>query len=222
MKYFLQRFNILLIFAFIASCSSKESNLQRSGSNDSLKNDNTQVVDTLNDHTSRNAADFSIFINYFLNTCYYNNNLDSLVYHSSAIISPFIHKEAGFGRYFNEGAFCNLYTTAPYNYLFNENYQGKKCTYSNLPLFNKKPKEGFCEESRDPNGVYFYAITEFPDTWNHEEDKALKTKLPPQFEAVNKIKVDILFNQYIDQQFYFAQIDKIWYLIFIYDCDCSA
>jgi hypothetical protein len=54
------------------------------------------------------------------------------------------------------------------------------------------------------------------------KDKAVKTNLPVEFKQAPKMKVDILVDKYIAQQFYFAQIENIWYLVYIDDCDCSA
>jgi hypothetical protein len=70
--------------------------------------------------------------------------------------------------------------------------------------------------------VYYYETTTFPDSWDMNKDKAVKTNLPVEFKQAPKMKVDILVDKYIAQQFYFAQIENIWYLVYIDDCDCSA
>lgn len=222
MKNNFKAFLFVVSIIFMVSCGNQQSKPSNNSTNDTIKNDSLKQTTSNTDSASRNSADFKIFINYFLHTCYYNNNLDSLVFSSSTAVTSFMNSEAGFARYYNRGAFCNLFSSAPYDYPFTDKFYGEKCMYNDLNLFNKKPVEGFCEESKDQNGVYYYQVTEFPDAWDMNKDKAVKTKLPAKFEKVDKMKVDVLVDKYIAKQFYFAQIENIWYLVYIDDCDCSA
>jgi hypothetical protein len=207
---------------WILSCGKQTTKITEPEKKDSTNIDSQQNTNAANDSLNRKSAEFTVFLPYFLQTCYYQQNLDSLVYHSSPTITSFMNKKAGFGRYYNRGAFCNLFMEAPYDYPFTDTYQGEVANVKDLAMFNKKPVEGFCEESKDPNGVYYYETTTFPDSWDMNKDKAVKTNLPVEFKQAPKMKVDILVDKYIAQQFYFAQIENIWYLVYIDDCDCSA
>ncbi len=208
-------FGAFILVLLLASCSGNKKPDKKSN-NDSIPDSNAT------NNVGRTSADFADFIDYFLKTCYYNNNIDSLVYKTSSTVTDFIHTEAGLSRYFNRGAFCNLFSKDNYDYPFSGDYYGEPCKFSGLSLYNRKPMEGYCEESPDSNGVYYYSVTEFPQAWDMEQDKPVKVGLPAKFDKVAKMKVDIMFAQWIAKQFYFAQIDNIWYLVFIDDCDCSV
>lgn len=84
------------------------------------------------------------------------------------------------------------------------------------------PKKGSCEESKDKNGVYYEKLKKFPQYWNHEKEKAVAFSLPAKYKSAQVMKVVILVDKWIVKQFYFAKIDKKWYLILSDDCDCSA
>lgn len=219
-------FGVFATVAMLASCGGEKTKPKSNDENkkDSVTTDSVATVEgTEVDTVARKSADFAVFIKYFLTRSYYNNNFDSLVQSSSTITADFMNKEAGFARYFNVGAFCNLYKTeGDYGYPFSDEFHGESCKFSDLPLNTKKPVEGFCEESKDANGVYYYAADKFPEAWDMEKDKSVKTTLPAKFAKAAKMKVDIMFEKWIVKQFYFAQIDNVWYLVFVDDCDCSA
>lgn len=216
----------IAVMAMLVSCGGEKAKPKTNVENktDSIKSDSVPTIKTTEvDTASRKSADFAVFVKYFLIRTYYNNNFDSLVQSSSPITTDFMNKEVGFARYFNIGAFCNLYKTeGDYGYPFSDEFHGETCKFSDLPLNTKKPMEGFCEESKDANGVYYYSVDKFPEAWDMEKDKSVKTILPAKFSKVAKMKVDVLYEKWIVKQFYFAQIDNVWYLVFVDDCDCSA
>lgn len=218
-------FSFSLLIIILTACSGNKSKRNTNEiKKDSIPTD--AIPETKNtDSLSRNSTDFGVFISYFLNTCYYNNNIDSLIYFSSPVTNIFINKEAGIARYFNSGAFCNLYKVDQLGYNYSAvlwmDYRDRY-KYSALPHYNKKPIDGFCDESRDVNGVYYYRVDKFPDAWDMGKDKAVKVKLPAKFDAVPIIKVDVLYEKWIAKKFYFAQINNIWYWVFVDDCDCSV
>jgi hypothetical protein len=210
-----------LFVILVTSCGIKKNSLEHSIKGP-IKKDIPVVAILDIDSNSRNSADFPTFIRYFLHTCYYNNNIDSLLYSTSPLVNDFIHKDVGFGRYWNQGASCNLFKKAPYNYPFYESYFGETCNLKDLELFNKKPVDGFCEDSKDTNGAYYYSVTKFPDAWDMGKNKLVKVNLATKFNQAVKMEVDVMVDAYIAKQFYFAQINNTWYLVFIDDCNCSA
>ena len=214
MKIKLQIFIAVLGMGMVISCSGKKT---------VEKNNHTTPKDSIIvKENPRSASDFEKFLKYFMTTAVYGKNFDSLLANSDSIVTQFMHKEIGFGRYWNQGAFCNLYTDKTEQYGYVENAFRDKLTQTGLPLFAKAPVEGFCEESKSADGIYYVPVKEFPDTWDMEEDKAVKVKLPEQYASSNKMKVMILSEKWIVNQFYFVQVDNIWYLTYTNDCDCSV
>lgn len=184
-------------------------------SNVNIQSDNANVK-----NGSRNAGNFEEFLNYFLTSCYWGKNTDSLIYSSAPIIKQFIHKGIGFGRYWNPGTFLRLYKTGNYGYTSNGSINPKMI---NPKYFKEKlPKDGFCEESSSPAGVYYKTVNKFPKFMDANKDKMTAVKLPKKYSNLPKMLVNVLYGKMIVKKFYFAKADGIWWLLFIDDGDCSA
>ena len=101
----------------------------------------------------------------------------------------------------------------------------------NFKVFKeKKPKDGFCEESPSPKGIYIMSVSEFPPYHKDIFDKKgnfvntvfEKYQVPPKYRNSKKYLVMILYEKFIKKSMYFIQINGIWYLVSFDDCDCSA
>ena len=169
-----------------------------------------------------NTAEFKTFLNYFLVTAYSGKKFDSLVYVSSPLIREFINKEIGFGRFWNNGIYNNLYDSDGYGYNFGDgNWSEIEPNVSNLTHFlNKDPKEGFCDEATSPDGIYYKQVFKLPGYYDMEKDMAMSA--PSKYNNFKKMIVEIQHNKWIIKTLYFIEYKNNWYLLYIDDCDCSA
>jgi len=171
-----------------------------------------------------NSSNFETFLNKFLLTTYSEKKFDSLVYASSPLIMDFTSKNLGFGRFWNMGAYCNLYKSKSnhFGYNFNEKYFGEiQPQTTKLKFFaEQKPIEGFCEEATSPDGIYYQQVNDLPRDWDMAKDVSVPTSA--KLKKLNKKVVYIQFEKWIKKTFYFVQSGKKWFLIYVDDCDCSA
>ncbi|MBK7265434.1 MAG: hypothetical protein IPI12_03670 [Ignavibacteriales bacterium] len=181
----------------------------------------TKTSQTSNDKL-RNQADFPKFLKYFLEQTYYQNNFNKLLFEGDKAVTNFFHPVVGFARATNPGAFCVLEKDNNYGVMVPQEVGWEMNDITGLKFYNKMPKKGSCEESKDKNGVYYEKLKKFPQYWNHEKEKAVAFSLPAKYKSAQVMKVVILVDKWIVKQFYFAKIDKKWYLILSDDCDCSA
>ena len=173
--------------------------------------------------TDRNSSDFKLFIAYFLGKAFSGKNFDSLVYSQSPVFSEFIDvRNVGFGRFWNQGIYCNLFVNNNFGYNFYEEYFGEiNPDISRLKYFaNNAPKDGFCEEATSPDGIYYSQVSELPKDYDMENDKAIPS--PTKYKNLNKMKVEIQYKKWIIKTLYFIEYKTKWYLLYIDDCDCSA
>jgi hypothetical protein len=172
----------------------------------------------LKEETSdRFSANFEVFLKKFLEDVYSGKDFNRLVYTSSPLLQEYIDEELGFGRFWNAGIACELYASG--NYGYDESYP-KNPDISGLNFFsNKSPNEGFCEPSKSKDGVYFKEVTRLPEDYNMDNDTYVPA--PKKYKPLKKMNVQILYDNWIIQDFYFIQSNDIWYLLYIDDCDCS-
>ncbi len=215
----------LLIFTgFFLSCGNKNTGTATANP-DSLQ---ATTVDStaVPEHDDRFSPDFELFVAAFLNSSFWGNNIDSMVHASSPVTNQFMHKDFPFGRYWNEGVFCLIYHGDELGYHFGSDYHGEvQPQNKNYPFFkDKTPNDGFCDAATSPDGLYYQAITNFPKFQDpaSEGDPNRDVVIPTQFKSAPKMALKILVDHYIIKSIYFVQIDKVWYLAFFDDCDCSA
>ncbi|GAB1348990.1 hypothetical protein MASR1M107_12030 [Ignavibacteriales bacterium] len=177
---------------------------------------------TTYDEKLRNQADFPKFLKYFLEQTYFEKNFNMLLYNSDKSVTNFFHPVIGFARATNPGAFCVLVRDSTYGLTQPAGADWPKNYISALKLFNKMPKNGFCDESKDKNGAYYITVKKFPEYYDHQKEKAVPYTLPAKYKSAQIMKVVLLVDKWIQKQFYFVKIDKKWYLILSEDCDCSA
>lgn len=170
----------------------------------------------------RNQSDFPKFLKYFLEQTWYNNNFNMLLYNNDKAVTNFFHPVVGFARATNPGAFCVLERENNYGIMMPQETGWEKNNITGLKFYNKMPKNGQCDESKDKNGVYYIKNSKFPQYWDHEKEKGVAYSLPAKYKNAQVMKVVILVDKWIQKRFYFAKIDKKWYLILSDDCDCSA
>lgn len=201
---------------FVACNPNKKEIDKKQATIDSLKSALKQ--DSINDY--RNSQNFEEFLSYFLYTCFWGKNIDSLIYVSSPIIKPFIHDNIGFGRYYNPGATTNFTVEKGYGYYFNGNNFGTKDPVINYQNYfkEKTPDEGYNEESSSKDGIYYKTITKFPDYWDQEKIKSVQVNLPQKYRSSPKMKVIIQNNKWVIKTMYFVKVDDIWWLVFFDDC----
>ncbi len=189
------------------------------------KNQNDKDVSKttkVSDDKLRNETNFNKFIKYFFETCYYKNNIDSLIYFHDEKITRFYHPKGEFGRMTNPGAFCTMIKDSIYGYNPGAENFGKVNDIEVLKIYKGTPVKGFCEESTNKNGIYVAKVKKFPKYYDHTKEKMVQYRLPGKLKTNEVMKVVVVVDKWIKKQFYFAKIDKKWYLIISDDCDCSA
>jgi hypothetical protein len=172
----------------------------------------------------RNSSNFEHFLSYFISNVYSNTNIDSLVYVSSPVISDLTNSNTDFGRFYNLGAYCNLYNKSSnfgYHGFGSEYFGDKEPDIANLPFFKDKyPDDGYCEEASTPNGVYFSKVDDLPEDVDMETGDYIPA--PSKLKNLKKMKVEILNDKWVTTTLYFIQSNNKWFLLYIDDCDCSA
>mgnify|MGYP006080203751 CR=1 FL=1 len=172
----------------------------------------------------RKSSNFSLFLETFIDDCYSNQNFDSLVYYDDTIVTNYIDFNLGFGRFYNQGIFCDLYQGEGFGYVFYEGYFGEtNPDMSGLIIFpEKEPEGGFCEEAISKDGIYYSSVYEFPTGITFNNDYPVKEEQNPKYRSLEKIKVEIQFEYNILQTLCFVKSNDSWYLLYIDDCDYSA
>ncbi|WP_299898895.1 SH3 domain-containing protein [uncultured Aquimarina sp.] len=158
---------------------------------------------------------FQPFLKYFLEISFFNKDINILIRDKSPKVTQFVKKEIGVHRLFNPGSTCVLDSFESYIPVF--------LPIDPLTLFkNQSPKDGFCDDSKDADGVYYSKIDEFPYFYDMEKDTTGQIDIPEKYHESEKIKVDILKYKNIIKTMYFMTADDKWSLVLIDDCDCSA
>jgi hypothetical protein len=194
------------------------------------KTDSTNVVVEDTSKTvvdeGRMSADFEVFAASFLKAVFWGKNIDSLVHASSPLVGSYLHKDFPFGRYWNEGVFCNIYHGEELGYHFEGNYHGTvQALNKNYPFFKEKmPDDGFCEEATTADGLYYQLVKKFPayQDPSADEDPSREVQVAARFKDAPIMNLKVQVDRYIVKDIYFIQIENIWYLAYFYDCDCSA
>jgi hypothetical protein len=172
----------------------------------------------------RNSSNFEHFLSYFISNVYSNTNIDSLIYTSSPLITNLSNSNLDFGRFYNIGAYCNLYRKSNdfgYHQFGDEYFGDKEPDIVNLPFFKDKyPDDGYCEEASTPNGVYFSEVDDLPEDVDMETEVHIPT--PSRLKNLKKMRVEILNDKWVTKTLYFIQSNNKWFLLYINDCDCSA
>ena len=189
---------------------------------DSLKQQILELGNNTSINSFRNSSKFENFLFYFFSNIYSKKNIDSLIYVSSPTILNLIDKNIGFGRFWNMGASCSLFSSDGFGYNFYENYFGEtEPEILNLSfLKNQKPKGGFCEEASSPNGIYYSQVDKLPEDWDMEKGESIPT--PQKLKYLKKFVVEVQYDSWIVKTFYFVESNNKWFLLYIDDCDCGA
>lgn len=198
------------------------SNLVLSLERDSLNKIINELRKNNSSYSFRNSTNIENFLYYFFSSVFSNNNFDSLVYVHSPIILDIINQDLGFGRFWNMGVFCSLYTSDDYGYNFYEDFFGEnQPDLYNLRLYkDQEPIGGRCDEATSPDGIYYHLINSLPEDWDVERGVSIPP--PAKFRNLKKIVVQVQYDKWIRKTIYFAQSNNIWYMIYIQDCDCST
>jgi hypothetical protein len=223
---------VVMTAMIVTSCGGSTTNesttINKESSNEITIGKQTSNAEDINgnneSNTKRNSSDFKLFISYFLGKTFSDKNFDSLVYSSSPEFLELIDvKNVGFGRFCNQGIYCNLYVNNDnFGYNFYKGYFGEiQPDIFRIKYFsNKAPEGGFCEEATSPDGIYYSQVSELPEDYDMENNKAVPA--PTKYKNLKKMKVEIQYKNWIIKSLYFIEYKTKWYLLYINDCDCSA
>ena len=219
---------VMMLTSFGCIGKNESTTINKESSNEVTIGKQTSKAENINGNiesdTKRNSSDFKLFIAYFLGKTFSGKNFDSLVYSSSPEFIEFIDvKSVGFGRFCNPGIYCNLYVNNDnFGYQFNKGYFGEiQPDISRLKYFsNKAPDGGDCEEATSPDGIYYSQVSELPEEYDMENNKAVPA--PIKYKNLKKMNVAIQYKNMIIKSLYFIEYKTKWYLLYINDCDCSA
>jgi hypothetical protein len=174
--------------------------------------------------SSKNLSDFEVVLSNLLLQSFSEKNFDSLLYVSSPLIMKFTDPEnLEFGRFYNPGIYCKLFSRHDkYGFEFQEGYYGQdQPDITGLAFFSdKQPEGGYCEESVSPDGIYYNMVNELPDDWDLDTGEPIP--LSDKYKDFEKMEVQIQIKKMIVKTLYFIKQKNRWYLLFVYDCDCSA
>ena len=135
--------------------------------------------------SDRYSTNFEVFLKKFLEDVYSGKDFNRLVSTSSPILKVYIDKELGFGRFWNAGIYCNLYTSDDFGL---DDSPSKNPDISGLSFFsNKSPKEGFCEPSASKDGIYYREVTNLPADYNMDTDTSVP--VPKKYKPLKKMNV---------------------------------
>jgi len=184
---------------------------------DSLNQKIAELTGNNETNSFRDSRNFENFLYSFLSTVYSNQKIDSLISISSPRILDFVEPSIGFGRFWNMGAACNLYSEGDFGYYG----LPVQPDVANLPLFkNQDPQGGFCDEASTPDGIYYKQVNNLPEDWDMETGESIPP--PRKLKYLNKIMVQVQYNYWVVKTMYFIESNDKWYLLYFDDCDCSA
>ena len=200
---------IFLIFGFLiiglAGCINKD--VKNIGVMDAVESDK--------------KLNFETFISEFLETCFFDQQFDSLVYAGSPLVKQFIHDEIGFLRYYKPGAIC-----------FSRGYREEELingyllrSYPRVDFVfypGKMPRYGLCMQSPDPDGIYYKRLEKLPPDFDFDDFVPKAPQLPEKYSNAPLMGLTIIENTASIKQLYFIYADNRWWLVIIDDCDCSA
>ena len=169
------------------------------------------------DSNLRNSEDFTTFINHFIETVYSNINFDSLVYNSSSQIKEYLNGNHG-GRFWNIGAACELHNIFNHHQYMPES--GKNPDLNHLKIIsNKSLVFDFCEDTKNPDAIYFREIESLPGHEDVSENKYIEA--PKIYNDLQKILVEIVVDGTLIERLYFVDFSNKWFLLYIDDCGCD-
>lgn len=137
---------------------------------DSLNQKIVELTGNNETNSFRDSRNFENFLYSFLSTVYSNQKIDSLISISSPRILDFVEPSIGFGRFWNMGAACNLYSEGDFGYYG----LPVQPDVANLPLVkNQDPQGGFCDEASTPDGIYYKQVNNLPEDWDMETGESI-------------------------------------------------
>ncbi len=167
--------------------------------------------------TEAKHISFKDFIDAFVRTYFtVDHNLDKMIALRSVETNAFIHPEIGFTHFYNPGVMCVPYGISDY-YGDPLNLEGNFNIYP-----EQSPEEGFCTESRSPDGIYFQYIENLPTYMDGGSAEWIEWPYPEKYKNSKKVRVNILKDAWIVKTMYFLEADGRWWLVIIDQCDCSA
>ncbi len=167
---------------------------------------------------------FQPFLDYFLQKCIYENDLNNLIYSKSKLINNYIHPEFGVTRLYNPGTACVLFHYK-YNEAEGDYYESNTPKNVKNYFAQETPKGGFCDKSQSADGIYYTTVDDLPTYANTDEEGnyfSEEIKIPEKYKEGQKVIVSILEDGWISKIMYFMIADGKWWLVIIDDCDCSA
>jgi hypothetical protein len=166
----------------------------------------------------RASARFHEFLSHFLLTAVSSQNFDSLNAGTSPLVHTYTDARLGLQRFASIGIYCK-----PLAY---ESFGGRLGTtlpdISGLPVFfsDELPRDGFCEESESPDGVYFRTVTALPE--DIDAETGMRLPADAHLLSLPLRQVVVLHEHWYLKTFYFAQEKGEWYLVVVQDCGCEA
>lgn len=153
------------------------------------------------------ASNFETFLPYFLSQAA-----------EGAGFEYFVDKEnIGYEIFENPGIFCTIVFFPYYDWTINEI---DDLQISSLPFFRNQKSDGFCGDASSRDGIYYYPVSELPASQNPTTFQFVPA--PVRLRNLNKMRVEIQFNNVIVKTYYFIEFKGNWYLLYVYHCDCSA
>ena len=96
---------------------------------------------------------------------------------------------------------------------------------SRLPYFPDQQSDGFCGNASSQDGIYFQEVQSFPKGvigFDDQNGFPIYSTTPTNLKNLKKIRAEIQFGGQIIKIYYFVEFNERWFLVCVYNCDCST
>ncbi len=173
--------------------------------------------------------EFVVFLNDFLNECFWNVNFNALLRDNDRRLKKYIDQKMDIRRYYNPGAIAYLYTRADnfgfedFNDFDTKPEDGGELSFKKLEK-NTSPCELDFNHGKGFPEIYYAEASGVPDeVVNPETFEVRPVKLPYQNAKIMVVYLPQYYRDNVNARgFYFIETPKGWKLAFVDDSLCSA
>lgn len=177
--------------------------------------------------SNEDTNEFVMFLDEFLNDCFWNLNLTQLLIDNDKRLAKYIDPRMDIRRYYNPNAVVFLYTRE-HNLGFDD-YFDTKHKFSGEFSIKKLPEYAdFCEmdfnQGKGSLEIYYAVESSVPDEVENSETLEIRPVILPYPDAaIMAVYLPNYFiNNLVARKLYFVETPSGWKLAFVDDSICSA
>lgn len=174
------------------------------------------------------SAEFTTFIQEFVDNCYLNVNFNTLLRNKDSRLSKYIDSKMDIRRYYNPGSIAYLYTRAD-NFGFDEytDFSTKISANGEFALYPLENSLAPCDIDFSDNNkqLYYASVESVPEVVvNTETFEMAPVEVPYPEASIIVVYLPNYFkgNPTSPRAFYFVETPSGWKLAFVDDSLCSA